>query len=282
MAMSEPRQADHSGGGAGSRATAPDVPYEDLRVSGIRIEAYGIRSDHRPPLLYVHGATQGSWAWENMAPWMAGRGWYSACLNWFGHNGSDSLPDGDAARRHLTDVATEIGLAAGHLGRPPVIIAHSMGGLASLAYAAQHEVAALILLVPAVPAAFAFEAIDVPVEDPSSLWLPPPPMRGPVFWDKVTPENAERYSSMLAPESPVIIEEGSRWTVNLDIGTVRAPAYVFAAERDAIKATALAQLARSLGARFTVLAGEGHGVPLNPVWRIVAIEIDEWLTGLFG
>jgi hypothetical protein len=45
---------------------------------------------------------------------------------------------------------------------------------------------ALVLLVPAVPAAFAFEPIDIPVEDPSSLWLPPLPMRAPVFWDKVS------------------------------------------------------------------------------------------------
>jgi hypothetical protein len=46
----------------------------------------------------------------------------------------------------------------------------------------------------------------------------------------------------------VIIEEGSRWTVSLDIGAVKAPAFVFAAERDAA----------------------------------VATEIDDWLTGLFG
>ncbi|HEX6448760.1 MAG TPA: alpha/beta fold hydrolase [Trebonia sp.] len=282
MTVGEPRQADVPGGDSGSEATVPGVPYQDLRVSGVRVEAYGTRSERRPPLLYVHGATQGSWAWENMAPWTAGRGWYSACLNWFGHNGSDSLPEREAVRRHLTDVATEIGLVADDLGRPPVIIAHSMGGLASLAYAARHEVAALVLLVPAVPAAFAFEPIDVPVEDPSSLWLPPLPMRASVFWDKVSPENAERYSSLLAPESPVIIEEGSRWTVSLDIGTVKVPAYVFAAERDAIKATTLSQLAQSLGAKFTVLPGEGHGIPLNPVWQAVGAEIDDWLTGLFG
>jgi hypothetical protein len=69
---------------------------------------------------------------------------------------------------------------------------------------------------------------------------------------------------------------------SLDIGTVKAPAYVFAAERDAIKATVLSQLAQSLGAKFTVLPGEGHGIPLNPVWQVVAADIDDWLTGLFG
>jgi hypothetical protein len=104
----------------------------------------------------------------------------------------------------------------------------------------------------------------------------------PVFWDKVSPQDAERYSSLLAPESPVIIGEGSRWTVSLDISMVKAPAYVFAAERDAIKATALSQLAQRLGAKFAVLPGEGHGIPLNPVWHTVAADIDQWLTGLFG
>jgi pimeloyl-ACP methyl ester carboxylesterase len=116
MTMSEPRRADLAGGRSGSEATMRGVPYQNLRVSGVRVEAYGTRSERRPPLLYVHGATQGSWAWENMAPWTAARGWYSACLNWFGHNGSDSLPEQEAVRRHLTDVATEIGLVAGDLG----------------------------------------------------------------------------------------------------------------------------------------------------------------------
>jgi hypothetical protein len=53
-------------------------------------------------------------------------------------------------------------------------------------------------------------------------------------------------------------------------------------ERDAIKATALSQLAQSLDTKFTVLPGEEHGIPLNPVWQTVAVEIDDWLTGLFG
>jgi pimeloyl-ACP methyl ester carboxylesterase len=76
------------------------VDYRDLQINGVRVETYGTPSA-APPLLFVHGGCQGSWAWEKMAPRLAGAGWYAVCLNWFGHYGSKVLPDGDAVRRSL-------------------------------------------------------------------------------------------------------------------------------------------------------------------------------------
>ena len=80
------------------------VDYRDLQIDGVRVETYGVPSA-APPLLFVHGGCQGSWAWENMAPRLAGAGWYAVCLNWFGHYGSRVLPDGRrgeplASQRH--------------------------------------------------------------------------------------------------------------------------------------------------------------------------------------
>ena len=60
MTMSEPRRANLSGGGTGSEAIAPDVPYQDLRVSGVRVEAYGTQSDRRPPLLQGEMCAEGA------------------------------------------------------------------------------------------------------------------------------------------------------------------------------------------------------------------------------
>jgi pimeloyl-ACP methyl ester carboxylesterase len=39
------------------------VDYQDLQINGVRVETYGTPSV-APPLLFVHGGCQGSWAWE--------------------------------------------------------------------------------------------------------------------------------------------------------------------------------------------------------------------------
>jgi pimeloyl-ACP methyl ester carboxylesterase len=130
--MPRPTSANVSSSGKGKPLMTID--YRDLQINGVRVETYGTPSA-APPLLFVHGGCQGSWAWEKMAPRLAGAGWYAVCLNWFGHYGSKALPDGDAVSRSLLDVTTEIGLVRDWLGRAPVLVAHSMGGVPSLAYA---------------------------------------------------------------------------------------------------------------------------------------------------
>lgn len=179
----------------------------------------------------VHGGVHGSWAFENIGPRLAGSGWHGVALNWLNHHGSASLPLDVALQRPILDVGHEIGVVAGGLAQPPVLLAHSMGGLAALAYAAQNPVAGLVLLAPVVPREFAGEAIDVPY-DKSALRLPPPGVAAPLFWDEVPAGHAERYTALKSPESQRAVIEATRWAVELDVSTVTAPSLLFGAERD--------------------------------------------------
>src|SRR6185295_16976439 len=111
------------------------VEPEDRHVGGVRVESYGQPTDS-PPLLFVHGGCQGSWAWEKMASRLAEDGWYGACLNWYGRHGSSALTESEALTRSLLDVTTEIAVVAESLHRTPILVAHSMGCIPSLAYAA--------------------------------------------------------------------------------------------------------------------------------------------------
>ena len=253
--------------------------YDEWTVEGVRVEAYGTASE-RPPLVLVHGGTQGSWAWENVAPRLAERGWHALCLNWFNHNGSKDLPEQEALTRSIADVSVEISLVVRSLCRTPALVAHSMGGLAALAYASRNEVAALALITPVVPSAHAGEVVPMPI-DFDALWLPPLEMVDQLFWDAVDATSAARYASLMTPESPKAVFEATRWSLDLDTSGVTAPALVFGADRDRLVPEELVRsLASSLGARYTRLPDQGHGVPLNPVWESVAAEIDDWLTGL--
>lgn len=262
----------------GTGGTPVTVDYQDIDLNGIRVEVYGKPSD-LTPLLFVHGGCQGSWTWEKMAPRIAENGWYAVCLNWFGHNGSAPLEVSAALSRSLLDVTSEIAAVCHWLERQPVLVAHSMGCVPSLAHASGHPVAGLVLLAPVLPAGFGAESIELPV-DPSVMWMPPPSMINATWWDEVSAEEADRYTSLLSPESPTTVLEGTRWLCEVDTSRIIAPALVFAAGNDLLRPESVHALARAIGATFVTLENAGHGIPLNPVWSDVTAQIDVWLKTL--
>jgi pimeloyl-ACP methyl ester carboxylesterase len=99
--------------------------YEDVKAEGVRVETYGTLSEY-PPLVFV--------------------------------------PPSEAVRRSIADVGREIGIVADWLGREPVLVAHSMGGLASLVYASRNPVRALVLITPVMPKEYAGAEIPLPVD----------------------------------------------------------------------------------------------------------------------
>lgn len=254
------------------------IASRELYIKGVRVEIYGEPSDS-PPLLFVHGGCQGSWAWEKIAPRLAEDGWYALCLNWYGHNGSSALAESQALTRSLVDVTTEIAIVAESLQVAPILIAHSMGSIPCLAYAATEAVSALVLLAPVLPAGCGAEIIELDV-DPTSMWTPPPALIQPVWWEGVTDAESRRYASMLVPESPRAVLEATRWLCEVDTSTVGVPALVLAAGADLLIPPQVEVLADTIGATFLVLEGEGHGVVVNPIWTEVAAHMGDWLSQL--
>jgi pimeloyl-ACP methyl ester carboxylesterase len=64
------------------------------------------------------------------------------------------------------------------------------------------------------------------------------------------------------------------------VGEVDVPALVFAASADDLIPSEVQALAEAISATFVLLEGEGHGIPVNPVWAQVTAQISEWLSGL--
>jgi pimeloyl-ACP methyl ester carboxylesterase len=250
---------------------------EVLEIKGVRVETYGTPST-RPPLLLVHGGCQGSWAWQKIGPRLASDGWFVLCLNWFGHHGSAPLPPAEALARSILDVTTEVGVVADFYGRIPVLVGHSMGGLACLAFASARPVAALVLLAPVVPAEFAVEPIDLPV-DSNIMWFPPSQLVDRAWWGEVSADEASYYRSLLCLESPRAVLEATRWLCHVDTSDlVHIPTLIFCGDVDLlVPPDAVRTLAHSLAADFVLLQATGHGIPLNPVWVDVAAKILRWL-----
>ena len=82
----------------------------------------------KPPLLFVHGALQGAWCWEDhWLPAAAERGWPAYAVSLRGHGNSP----GRQRLKHwgLRHYVADVLHAAGKLPSPPVLIGHSMGGM---------------------------------------------------------------------------------------------------------------------------------------------------------
>jgi pimeloyl-ACP methyl ester carboxylesterase len=235
-----------------------------------------------PVILFVHGGLHGSWCWADVQGWFADRGWRTAALDWFQHGDSDRLPEAEFVRRSLTDVSTEITTVLDALDADrPVLVGHSMGGLAVLHHAARsasRPPAALALLTPVVPQQFGAAPVELPV-DLSAPWGPPPPeVARQLFYSAVDDRTAQAHYERLVPESPQAVWDATRWTVPVDVSAIGAPAYVVAAEHDRLVPPEYVRaLATGMDGEFRFLPGQGHGVTLDPVWRDVAAGVETWL-----
>jgi pimeloyl-ACP methyl ester carboxylesterase len=107
----------------------------------------------RPPLLFIHGAANGAWVWEFWRREMKALGWDANVLDLRGHG--MSMPVDFAAvtmEDYVSDVESVTPQLEARLGRQPVLIGWSMGGLVAMMYAAKHRATpALVILEPSPP-----------------------------------------------------------------------------------------------------------------------------------
>src|SRR3954447_2530482 len=110
------------------------------------------------PVLFVHGAFAGAWMWrEVFMPFFARRGRACAAVSLRGHGASEGRAGLRAAR--LSDYRDDLQRAFAALPEPPVVVAHSLGGLLAQQLIGREEMRALALLA------------SLP---PEGLWLPSP------------------------------------------------------------------------------------------------------------
>jgi pimeloyl-ACP methyl ester carboxylesterase len=81
------------------------------------------------PVLLMHGGGQTRHAWGTAARTLAEHGWRAVSLDLRGHGDSAWAPDGDYSFRAFADDARCV---ADALGRPPVLVGASLGGVAAI------------------------------------------------------------------------------------------------------------------------------------------------------
>jgi len=92
------------------------------------LERFG-RSSLRPPVLLLHGGGQTRHSWTGTAARLADRGYEAWTMDLRGHGDSDWAADGD----YTTDAMVEdLDAVCAEIGRSPVLVGASMGGMVGL------------------------------------------------------------------------------------------------------------------------------------------------------
>ena len=81
------------------------------------------------PVLFLHGGGQTRFAWGRTAEIVAQEGWRTIALDQRGHGESDWAPNGDYS---LTSYCADTVAVCDELGKPPVLVGASLGGMAAM------------------------------------------------------------------------------------------------------------------------------------------------------
>lgn len=254
------------------------------------------------PLVFLHGAFCGAWIWaEHFLPYFAGKGRRAVAFSLRGHgasDGHDMLP-----LASLDDYLDDLGRVLADLGRPPVLIGHSMGGMVVQRHVerldrkrftdpdAPPPVAGMALMAALSPGGLAATATQLMLFDPLVLMQLTALQ---TFGDKaVLPEGVHR--AMFARSAPIGLtekymprmqSESRRVQVDLMMGAppwpgnaLRIPRLVLGAEEDPFVPPWMARMtARHYGTEARILPDTGHAMMLGPDWEIPAGLLLDWLT----
>ena len=115
---------------------------------GIQIAADAWGAPDAAPVLFLHGGGQTRHAWGGTAAAVAAAGWYAISMDLRGHGESERSPDGDYSPDPLV---ADLRCVVGALGRPPVAVGASLGGLTALLAEGTAPLLAGLILVDVAP-----------------------------------------------------------------------------------------------------------------------------------
>jgi pimeloyl-ACP methyl ester carboxylesterase len=260
----------------------PSIIRDQYDIDGIRVERFTTapkEAARRPRLICVHGGCHASWTWHEHAAVYAAAGYDVHALNWRGRGGSEPLDDDVFVNMSIADVVDDIDTVARCFGMPPVLIGHSMGGLAAQLYASAHEVSALVLLTPGVPSNVGAIPIELRIGDMNSPWGPPPPdVARQMFFQGLDDMQAAHFNALLVPESPLRVYEATRWSLAVDATKLTAPILIVSGALDRLTPPKTgAALAALYGATYQLEPAHGHNVLLGEGARRIAADVTAWV-----
>ncbi len=251
----------------------------------------------RFPVVMIHGAFCGSWAFEGWRALFEEEGYEAHTPNLRHHNGS-AEPPSELGTTSMLDYVCDIEQLLDRLEGEPILIGHSMGGLVAQMLAARRPIRALVLLAPSAPwgvlPATAFEYVSAQALYFAGdfwnrkLW--------PTHWiaaanalDHVPEGERGDVLRRFVPESGLATFEIMHWPLDLKRATfidprdVVCPILCLTGARDRINSpgTVKSVARRYRGrARYEELSGHSHWLIGEPGWEKIVAKVLMWLDGI--
>ena len=250
----------------------------------------------KPPVLFIHGAFCGPWSLAGLQQSFEAAGY--ACKAPALRFHDEARPPAALATTGLADYIADLEDEIRALGRPPILVGHSMGGLLAQQLAARTKVAALILLAPSAPwgvpptTLFEISAAQAMHLQPGYWNMVLEPSRDVALahsLDKLPRHMRDDVFGRFVPESGRATFEIMSWGLDLnrasevDADTVTAPLLFLTGSDDKINPpSTVARIAALYKERATaeVLDGMGHWLIGEPGWEKLAERALQWLRSL--
>lgn len=242
----------------------------------------------RPPLLFLHGSFCGAWVWEEyFLEHFARAGWSAHAVSLRGHGTSGGYEM--LSHWSLSDYVADVAAAVRRLGRPPILIGHSLGGMVAQVYAQSHAVPGMVLMASVPPDGISSCAMHMGQYAPelvaqiSAVQVMGVEAISPIalhraFFSPSTPvESVMRHLARMQPESHRVIYDMMMPPLLPFLSRARR-VLVMGGETDRmIPASALHRTAAFWRADLVIEPNLPHGIMLDSQWPRAAATILSWL-----
>jgi hypothetical protein len=244
------------------------------------------------PLLLVHGGWHGAWCWaENFLPFFAAHGYVALALSLRGHGRSSGAlpPLPHHIVDYIEDVTSVSRIVVERYGRPPAIIAHSLGGFVVQHYL-QTNAAPAAVLIASVPH-YGLKKVRLqyflrhPImatmatltHDPHWMVRNVRVARDAFFSRAMPRDQVERFYAQLDHESYWALNDLLHGPVP-DPAKIRLPLLVLGGELDRlIPAGDVRATGEAYGSPAIFLSNIAHDMMIEPEWPRAAEFIRGWL-----
>ncbi len=242
-----------------------------------------------PPLLFIHGAFAGAWCWEeNFLPYFARQGFDSYAVSLRGHGESPNRTFLHTYR--LCDYVNDIRSARTAIGRDPILIGHSMGGMVIQKFLESDTAPGVAMLASVPPDGLTHSSLQIAFEEPL-LWVrlnrvilgdrrfqSLSAVANALFRDNVPEERLRAYAERFQPESVGALMDMTLYDLPFPIAPYTGPTLVVHGAEDALFDTRTAwRTARAYGAEPRILPSLPHAMMLDEDWESAAECVRDWL-----
>jgi pimeloyl-ACP methyl ester carboxylesterase len=242
---------------------------------------------HPVPLLFVHGGWHSASCWANFVDYFAEAGYRAVAVSLRGHGGSATDKPFHACS--IADYVDDVRTTAESLGKPPVLIAHSLGGFVVQRYLENQDAPAAVLVASVPPQGVLGLATRIWTRHPwvSMRSLPvgnlagfigtTPLVREHLFSAHTPEEIVESCAARVQPEAvrASLVDPLIR---RVRTGRVNTPMLVLGAADDGMVTNGeVRATARAYQTEAEFFPDMGHNLMQEPAWTAVAERIDTWL-----